>query len=63
MADKTVKHINVGVGLETLEEWMGEDIHELPTDTVLVISKPPDGFTQVKTIYLKEIEQELYLIT
>lgn len=46
-------HTNVGVGIETLEEWMGEDIHEVNVnnDGVLLVSIPPSGKHKIYNIY------------
>jgi len=62
MSSKTVKHINVGEDIPDSATWQSEALHELPVDTILIVSNPPDGFEQVKNIYLKESDQEFILL-
>ncbi len=57
-----IRHANVGTGVETLEEWMGDDIHEIDTDTgVLLISIPPSGFHKIYNIYAYKTGEQLHL--
>ena len=49
-----IKHINVGTGIETLEEWMNVDVHELTEDGELIVSAPPSGFHKIYGIYAKK---------
>jgi len=49
-----IVHTNVGTGIETLDEWMGQDIHELAEGGKIVISEPPSGFHKIYNIYAKK---------
>lgn len=50
MADKTVKHKSVGEELDSTE-WISEELHDLPTESVLLISKPPVGGHKIYNIW------------
>lgn len=39
-----VRHANVGEGIETLEEWMGENLHEVIDGGEIIPSNPPSGY-------------------
>lgn len=47
---KVVKHIIVGEEIDSVE-WASDEMHELPTDSILVISNPPVGKKRVVNIY------------
>ncbi len=53
-------HTNVGVGVETLEEWMGEGIHELDEDGELIVSNPPSTYYKCYGLYMKKIGSKYY---
>ena len=56
-------HTNVGVGIETLEEWMDEDIHELTEDGDgnIVPSFPPSGFYKITNMYMYKVGAKFML--
>ncbi len=54
MVDKVVKHIDVGEEIDGAE-WVSEELHDLPADTVLIIGKAPSGFYKVYELYMKKI--------
>ncbi len=54
MTDKTVKHIDVGAELTSIE-YTGEEAHELPVDSILVTSKPPTGAFKITNAYFVEV--------
>lgn len=51
MAEKTVKHKYVGEELDSIE-WESETLHELPSDSILLTSKPPSGKYKVTNLYV-----------
>jgi len=51
VAQKIVKHVPVGEGLDSVE-WVGEELHALPTDTILITSKPPSGMCKVVELFV-----------
>ena len=57
MTDKVVKHKDaaptVGEEVDSVE-WASEEIHELPTDSILVVSKPPSTYYKVYGIYMRK---------
>lgn len=53
-------HTNPGVGIETAEEWMGEDMHELDEDGELIVTNPPSGYYKVYGIYMTKIEEKYF---
>ena len=55
-----VIHTNVGEGLETLAEWMGEGIHTLDEDGELIVSNPPSGYYKVYGIYLRKVGEKFF---
>ena len=55
-----VVHTNVGTGIETLQEFMGEDMHELSEEGELLVSDPPSGYYKVYGIYMKKIGDRFY---
>ena len=62
-----IKHRDVGAGVETAEEWMDEDLHELVLDEsidngMLVVSNPPSGFYKVTNIYCTKVGDTYELI-
>jgi len=57
-----IKHKDIGEELDSTE-WTSPDTHEVIEGGELVVSKPPDGFTKVQNIYLKEVDKEVILIT
>jgi len=57
-----IKHINVGTGIETLEEWMGESIHELTEDGELIVSNPPSTYYKIYNIYAKKTGDKWHLM-
>ena len=56
-----IVHTNVGTGIETLTEWMG-DIHELTEGGDIIISNPPSGFHKIYNIYAKKIGDKYHLM-
>lgn len=52
MVDRTVKHIDVGEEIPDSLTWRSAELHELPTDSVLVTSKPPSGMYKVVALYV-----------
>jgi len=57
-----IVHTNVGVGIETLGEWMGEDIHEIVEGGELISSAPPSGYHKIYGIYAKKVGTQYHLI-
>ena len=44
---------------KTIVQWWEMSLHPRP----LICSSPPTGFTQVKNVYLEEVDKEVILIT
>lgn len=61
MARITVKHKDIG---ETLykEEYHWDEAHELPGDSVLLVSEPPSGFHKIYNIYAKKVGTKYHWI-
>lgn len=57
-----IVHANVGTGIETLEEWMHEDTHELAEGGILIVSEPPTGFHKVYGIYAKKTGENYHFV-
>lgn len=55
-------HENVGVGLETLAEWMSTDTHKLTEGGVLIVSEPPSGFHKIYNIYANKVGAKYHLV-
>ena len=53
-------HTNVGEGIETIEEWIGEEIHELDEPGELVVTYPPSGYYKCYGVYMKKIGSKFY---
>lgn len=56
-----ITHANVGTGIETLEEWMGENIHALDEGGDIVVSNPPSGYHKIYNIYARKIGAKYHL--
>lgn len=57
-----VRHIDVGEGIETLEEWMDESLHELIEGGKIVESNPPSTFHKIYNIYAKKVGVKYQLV-
>lgn len=53
MVKKIVKHKDVGEELDSAE-WVAEDLHELPPDSVVITSDPPSGKHRIYRIWRNE---------
>jgi len=57
-----IKHANVGTGVETLGEWMGEDLHTVDTeDGILLVSVPPSGYHKIYNLYAEKTGEKYHL--
>ena len=57
-----IVHTNVGEGIETLEEYMSEDMHELTEEGELILSAPPSGYHKIYGIYAKKVGAKYHLV-
>lgn len=57
-----IVHTNVGVGIETLAEWMNESIHALDEDGEIVVSAPPSGSHKIYGIYALKTGEAYHLV-
>jgi len=44
------------------EEWEWEETHELPTNTILLVSEPPSGKHKVYNLYATKIDAKYHLV-
>ena len=45
-----IRHTDVGLGV-TKVEYHDEDAHELPEDTILIVSEPPSTYHKIYNLY------------
>ena len=54
MAKIIVKHKDIGEELSQ-EEYVWAEAHELPGDSILLVSEPPSGKYKIYNIYMQKI--------
>ena len=57
-------HTNVGVGIETLEEFTAEEMHELieSEDGNILVSIPPVGCYKITNLYCEKIGESYHFV-
>ena len=62
MARITVKHKDVAEKIYK-EDYLWEELHELPSDSVVVVSEPPSGYYKIYNIYAQKIGTKYHIVT
>ena len=62
MSRITVKHKDVGDDLYK-SEYLAEEAHEIPDETILIVSEPPSGYYKIYNIYAQKIGAKYHIVT
>jgi len=54
LSERLLHHKDAGINVDSVE-WTEDALHELASDTIILVSDPPSGFHRIVSLYMKKV--------